>query len=177
MSILNDIISRNAQKIVQVQQQPKFPLKYSSVYGPWEPITELEMSYQQNFFNLLLTNPGEWPMNPDLGIGLRTYLFELEDSSKFANLKPMAKNQLKRYLPEIELLDIIFNKNSESVDNYSMNIVIVYAIFNSVVYTTRASANIGNPRDIRFEDLNRRQYQPLDILARSSHLISSEKEI
>ena len=177
MSILSDIISKNVKKIVEVQQQPKFPLKYSSIYGPWTPITEMEMSYQQNFFNLLLTNPGEWPMDPGLGIGLRTYLFELEESLMFANLKPTIISQLRKYLPEIELVDVIFNKNAAQIDRNLMNIVIVYSIFGSVVYTTSASQVSMGSTDIKFEDINRRQYQPLDIIARSGHLISSEKEI
>lgn len=177
MSILSDIVSRTAKKIVQVQQQPKMPLKYSSVYGPWEPITKLELSYQQNFFNLLLTNPGEWPMDPDLGIGLRTYLFELESSPMFANLKPIISNQLRKYLPEIEIIDVVIDKNSDMIDRNKIRIVLVYSIFGSIVHTVSAVADQGLRRGVRFEDLRRDQYQPIDVLARSNHLISNELDL
>ena len=66
---------------------PRFPLKYSDNFGPYEPITNIYESLNRDFINLVLTHPGEWPMNPDLGIGIKQYLFEQYDSPKLDELR------------------------------------------------------------------------------------------
>ena len=80
MSLFSSVNGSLRDRLFRKQYQPLFPLKYDSVYGPYKPLTSLQESLHQNFVNLLLTSPGEWPMNPDLGVGLRHYLFEMSNS-------------------------------------------------------------------------------------------------
>ena len=55
---------------------PKIPLQRSEVDGFYAlNKTHVEL-VKQNFKNLLLTSPGERIMEPNFGVGLRTFLFE-----------------------------------------------------------------------------------------------------
>ena len=60
---------------------PKIPLKVDQVDGPYGLIKDYVELVKQNFKMLLLTNPGERIMNPDFGVGLRRYLFEMNGPS------------------------------------------------------------------------------------------------
>jgi len=116
--------------------QPKFPLRYSSNFGPYEPITNVYESLNRNFINLILTNPGEWPMNPDLGIGIRQYLFEQYNSPKLDELRPRIISQLERYSPRVKLIDLEFNATDEQKDEHYLKIVIKYSIMGNSFFGT-----------------------------------------
>lgn len=113
------------------QYQPKFPLVYDPIYGPYSAITEKDESLSQNFVNLLLTSPGEWPMNPELGIGLKKYLFEQSNMNILQSLKANITKQLSKYLPHIKLHSLEKVNNPEDLDNNTMTIKINYIIRNN----------------------------------------------
>ena len=116
--------------------QPKFPLKYSKNFGPYEPITDVYESLNRDFINLVLTSPGEWPMNPDLGVGIKQYLFEQYNSPKLGELKPSIIRQLERYLPRVRLVDLEFNSTDQEKDEHYLKIVLKYSILgNSFIGT------------------------------------------
>ena len=53
-----------------------------------EPILSKEESLRQDFKFLILTqSQSEWPMNPDLGVGLRRYLFENYSADSLRGVK------------------------------------------------------------------------------------------
>ena len=108
--------------------QPRWPLVNSPVYGPYDPILESRESIQQNFVFLLKTIPGEWPMNPDLGVGLATYLFETYNSAELATLKSNLKNQLKKYLPSVKLVDAEFISDETEQDGLTTLLQITYVV-------------------------------------------------
>ena len=62
----------------------------------------------QNFKNLMLTSPGEKVMDPEFGVGIKRYLFEQNDDSTYVEIKARILEQVKRYLPFIEIQDITF---------------------------------------------------------------------
>jgi phage baseplate assembly protein W len=125
-------IRNNFNNITTTKQyQPEFPLEYNTLYGPYSAITEKDDSLSRNFINLLLTCPGEWPMNPDLGIGLRRYLFEQSGSSALQNLKPIITKQLNKYLPHIKLHSLEMSNTPEDIDNNTIKIKINYVIRNN----------------------------------------------
>jgi phage baseplate assembly protein W len=71
---------------------------------------------QQNFTNLLLTIPGERIMDPEFGVGLKTYLFELDNQMLRSDLSAKIISQAARYLPFIEITDITFRTAETDVD-------------------------------------------------------------
>tara|TARA_Y100000592_G_scaffold96953_1_gene166518 strand:- start:45984 stop:46532 length:549 start_codon:yes stop_codon:yes gene_type:complete len=124
-----NLISNSQENKIKTNYQPIFPLKYDTIHGPYKPITSELSSIQQNFKNLLLTNPGEWPFNPEIGIGLRNYLFENHGSEKFSELKPKVAEQLAKFLPEIRLIDLFIVSTDDEVDTGNLRLSFRYAIF------------------------------------------------
>ena len=110
---------------------PRFPLKYSDNFGPYEPITNIYESLNRDFINLVLTHPGEWPMNPDLGIGIKQYLFEQYDSPKLDELRPDIMRQLDKYLTKVKLIDLDFESTDQQKDEHYLKIVLKYSILNN----------------------------------------------
>ena len=113
------------------QYQPEFPLVYDGRTGPYSTITSKTDSLGRNFVNLLMTNPGEWPMNPDLGIGIRRYLFEQSSADVLQSLKPRIVKQLNKYLPHVKLHSINIEQTDSDIDNNSMKIKINCVIMNT----------------------------------------------
>jgi len=83
--------------LFQVPLQPRWPLRMSPEEGPYESIKDTKESIQQNLIFLLQTIPGEWPMNPDLGVGLVRYLFEGYNSLELGEFEDRLKKQTKKY--------------------------------------------------------------------------------
>lgn len=153
MSSSTHIEKFNSEKS-RKQYQPEFPLVYDKLHGPYTPITDKPASLARNFINLLLTSPGEWPMNPDLGIGLRKYLFEQSASAIQQRLKPNIVDQLRKYLPHIKLHSIEVVQSPEDIDSNSakikINCVIMNTTFASIVaYMDRLSKLIVNYEKIK----------------------------
>ena len=63
---------------------------------------------KQNFVNLLLTVPGERIMDPDFGVGMRTFLFELDNIRVRSEISGKIYQQAGKYIPFIEIRDISF---------------------------------------------------------------------
>ena len=108
--------------------QPRWPLNINSVDGPYESIREAKESIQQNFVFLLQTNPGEWPMDPELGVGLSTYLFEGYTGSDIESFKSALKIQLNKYLPSITLVEAKFIHSEDDQDSLYTTLKITYSI-------------------------------------------------
>lgn len=142
MSFFNNTSVSNIKNSIKDQYQPDFPLKYDDIYGPYAPITDMEESLQKNFENLLVTNPGEWPMNPDIGIGLKSYLFENYGSPELSKLKERVQMQLDRYLPSIRLISLEFAAGPEQQQESSITIIIEYSILGNVL--ARLIAKLGS---------------------------------
>lgn len=99
------------------QLQPRWPLVISDIYGPYTPVDDIRESMIQNFIFLLRTNPGEWPMNPDLGVGLDRYLFEMQNSPELLGFKTKLEKQVRKYLPDITINSAEFVADDENKDN------------------------------------------------------------
>jgi phage baseplate assembly protein W len=110
------------------QIQPKWPLRFSSVHGPYESVATARESVLQNFTFLLQTIPGEWPMNPDLGVGVATYLFESYGSPKLDEVGSSISKQLKKYLPEVQLVSANFIHSDRDQDSLTTVLKIKYSV-------------------------------------------------
>ena len=158
MSYGNNFIVEKNKELLKQQFQPDFPLVYDSLFGPYRAITDLKQSIQKDFEYLLLTNPGEWPMNPDLGIGIRKYLFENYGSPQLGKIQERIKIQLDRYLPYpyVELISAQFAATPEDQDQGFATLRIRYSILNGepeealgtidgIVFSATANSNITTP--------------------------------
>lgn len=95
---------------------PKIPLTYSAIDG-YSLTKSYDEMIQQNFKNLVLTSPGERVMDPNFGVGIREYLFELKNSNTFSNIEERIVTQASIYLPFVEIVNIDFGENQEDIDN------------------------------------------------------------
>ena len=91
--------------------------------GDFTRTTKFSDQIKANIINVLLTDRGERPMQPNFGVGLKNLLFEnIENADE---IKPEIESQLEIYVPDIELLDI----ESEFLeDNHLLRITLVYRL-------------------------------------------------
>ena len=83
---------------------------------------------KQAIVNLLLTNKGERPFNPDYGSNIRSYLFEPLDYGTAAQIESSIKSTLDKFEPRIELRDI---ETYPNYDNNSFSVDMTYVIVGS----------------------------------------------
>ena len=138
MSFKNNLKSmlQPASQLSNNQFQPKFPLGYDKSRGPYASVTDPIESIQVDFENILKTSPGEWPHNPDLGVGLRRYLFERYNSPKLQELEPSIRSQLERFLPQVQLVSVEFLASEQDKDESFTVININYTIMREAQVTT-----------------------------------------
>jgi phage baseplate assembly protein W len=84
-----------------------------------------KVAIAQSISNLLQTNTGERPFNPDLGSGIRELLFEQADWGTAAALSGRVKECLIKYEPRISVLAC---DASPDFDNNGFDIEIEYEI-------------------------------------------------
>lgn len=156
----NHFIPQRSEEMLKVQYQPLFPLQYDGLFGPYKPVSSLRDSIQKDFEYLLLTNPGEWPMNPDLGIGVKRYLFETFGSPEMNKIQERIRAQLQRYLPfpYIQLFSAAFESDPEEQDQGYASLVIKYAILDDLVRQIVVTKSAFSVADIKV--LNRLPASP-----------------
>ena len=75
---------------------------------------------KQSIVNLLLTNKGERPFNPDYGSDIRSYLFEPLDYATAGQVSASIEGTLAEFEPRIDVLSIEtypkFNDNGFGVE-------------------------------------------------------------
>ena len=74
-----------------------------------------KVAIAQSISNLLQTNTGERPFNPDLGSGIRELLFEQADWGTAAAISGRVRECLVKYEPRIKVLSV------ESDPDYNTN--------------------------------------------------------
>ena len=111
--------------------QPKYPLKYSDLVGPYESITDIKDTVKQNVVTLLNISPGEWPGNPELGVGVRRFLFENYPSPQISAVHEVIRQQFAKYLPFVEVASEFIDEDAygnKLVDSNEIKLVIRYNI-------------------------------------------------
>lgn len=108
------------------QLQPSWPLRMDKQFGPYTPIIDAAESIFQDLRFLFMSSPGEWPFKPEMGIGLRKYLFESPTSPKFLELKTRIRDQIKKYLPAVEIMNVNIVETEEQENN--VGIIFEYRI-------------------------------------------------
>jgi hypothetical protein len=111
--------------------QPRYPLKFSEVTGPYDSIRELKDTVKQNVMTLLNVSPGEWPGNPELGVGVRRFLFSNYPSPELDAVHKKIKDQFARYLPFLDVRSEFVDKDeygNSLIDANEIKLVIRYNI-------------------------------------------------
>ena len=120
-------------------KSPKLPLYRDSQDG-YALNKTLRAVARQNLKMVILTSPGERIMIPDFGVGIRQYLFENYTNNLARSFKARLFEQVKKYLPLVEIVDVKFlNSAKEDTSNSSLDpnvlaIEISYAITNLNIY-------------------------------------------
>tara|TARA_R110000824_G_scaffold131617_4_gene293801 strand:- start:210 stop:593 length:384 start_codon:yes stop_codon:yes gene_type:complete len=92
---------------------PKLPVTKDPVDGFALTHTFKEMIHQ-NFKNLILTSPGERVMDPNFGVGIRSFLFQQMSTFVFSDIEERIMTQVSLYIPFVQVTNIWFNNPSES---------------------------------------------------------------
>ena len=87
---------------------PQLSLVVDEVFGAYNLNTTFEQLAKQNLKMLVLTIPGERMMDPEFGVGLRKYLFELNGDSTYSEIDRNIREQVQRYLSYINIDNIKF---------------------------------------------------------------------
>ena len=87
------------------------------------PNTDRENNeYTSNFLfeNILLTNPGEKLSDPNFGVGLRSFLFEPQNS--FYDLQNVIGEQLGQYAQGIQILNVAVDLSGVDANSVAISI-------------------------------------------------------
>tara|TARA_Y100000310_G_C20111705_1_gene547418 strand:- start:91 stop:459 length:369 start_codon:yes stop_codon:yes gene_type:complete len=101
------------------------PLQRDSADG-FVMIKTIKTLIKQNLKMLLLTNPGERVMAPSFGVGIKQYLFQNFGHSTPADIENKIREQVKIYMPAINIQEISFGRTDP--DSNTLGFSIVYSI-------------------------------------------------
>ena len=101
---------------------PKLPLSYSGTNG-YTLLRNFTQTAKQNFKMLILTNPGERVMYPEYGVGITRFLFENFTSNTYARIDTRLREQVKLYMPYIQIQEVNFNGTDDSRNTLGVRIV------------------------------------------------------
>ena len=94
----------------------KLPLTVDETFGAYNLNTNFEQLAKQNLKMLVLTNPGERIMNPDFGVGLLRYLFEMNDTTTYNNLTQRIISQTAKYMTFIRINNVDYSYIEDNPD-------------------------------------------------------------
>ena len=83
---------------------------------------------RQNLKMLLLTVPGERIMDPEFGVGLKTYLFQNFHEGTLAEIDAKVREQAAKYLPVVSIIGLSFDQSR--IDTNQLGIAIKFTIPN-----------------------------------------------
>jgi phage baseplate assembly protein W len=126
----------NPQQINPVDLNPNIAVGVNLPFnGPSVFISNFQTkdAIKNNLINFFLTNPGERPLNPTFGGGLRAFIFEQIAEDNLDGLKENINLQLETTFPTVIVssLDILKNNDSNSI-----TIQLKYSVANSNINDT-----------------------------------------
>jgi phage baseplate assembly protein W len=104
---------------------PKLPLSTNEEDGKYALNKTLKEVVAQNLKNLILTIPGERIMDPDFGVGLKTFLFRENAGLLYGEIRAKLNTQVARYMPFVEIEDVEFISSEEDPFNVSANVLFI----------------------------------------------------
>jgi phage baseplate assembly protein W len=103
---------------------------------PLSGVSVFDSNYQtkdaikNNLINFLLTNPGERPLNPLFGGGLRAFIFEQITNNDLEFLQTDISDKISLYFPTVKVEELTVTGNP---DLNTVNIALSYSIINTTI--------------------------------------------
>jgi phage baseplate assembly protein W len=91
-------------------------------------IKKFKTLVRQNLKMLILTVPGERIMDPEFGVGLKTYLFQNFHEGTLAEIDAKVREQAAKYLPVVSIIGLSFDQSR--IDTNQLGIAIKFTIPN-----------------------------------------------
>jgi uncharacterized protein len=91
---------------------PLLPIESSR----FELITDYLTLAKQNLKMLILTSPGERMMDINFGVGLKRYLFDMNNEATYQDIASNIRSQVSRYMPFIEIQKVEFRTPENDPD-------------------------------------------------------------
>ena len=92
-----------------------------------------KQAIKNNLINYFLTNPGERPLNPTFGGGLRAFIFEQIANENLSLLKETIQANLVKFFSSISILNLEILENK---DENNINIQLSYSVNNTNIQDT-----------------------------------------
>ena len=104
---------------------PKLPISRDTSDG-FTVVRDFPTMVKQNLKMLLLTIPGERVMEPEYGVGLKTFLFEAFTANTYSQMDDAISAQVTLYMPYVTIEDIMFSAADQ--DYNVLNVTLKYSI-------------------------------------------------
>ena len=103
----------------------KWPLEFTEKSIGFDAVDEeaLKEMVIFNLKNIILTEPAERIMYPDMGVGIRKYLFKQSTGVDIENLKSSIRSQVRRWAPYVNIIDL-----DVSIYENNLNISLRYEV-------------------------------------------------
>ena len=101
--------------------------------GVFKPNYTTKEATKNNLINYFLTNPGERPLNPTFGAGLRDFVFEQIIDENLDFLQEKISADMQNFFPNVNILNLEVYSNT---NNNSINISLNYNIINTNISDT-----------------------------------------
>ena len=110
----------NPQQIAPIDLNPNLAVGVNLPFsGPAVFISNYQTkdAIKNNLINFFLTNPGEIPLNPTFGGGLRAFIFSQINENSLDGLKENVSLKLETYFPNVIInsLDVLKRDDENSV--------------------------------------------------------------
>ncbi len=101
--------------------------------GVFRPNFTTAAATKNNLINYFLTNPGERPLNPTFGGGLRAFIFEQITTDNLDFLKERIQEDLNQFFPNISIgdLEILREDNTNTI-----TVSLTYSVVNTNISDT-----------------------------------------
>ena len=92
-----------------------------------------KQAIKNNLINYFLTNPGERPLNPSFGGGLRSFIFEQISTDNLDFLKERISNDLRTFFSNIEINNLEILRQE---DLNTITVSLTYSVINTNINDT-----------------------------------------
>ena len=99
-----------------------------SVPGVFKSNYTTKEATRNNLINYFLTNPGERPLNPNFGAGLRSFVFQQIADDNLDFLEEEISSNLEKFFPNINIDNLLIGKQE---DENTINVSLDYSIINT----------------------------------------------
>lgn len=88
---------------------------------------------KNNLINYFLTNPGERPLNPSFGGGLRAFIFEQINTNNLDFLEKRITSEIGLFFPNLRIGNLEILKQE---DTNTINVSLTYSVINTNINDT-----------------------------------------